>query len=344
MAAHEQFKSTLGDADPEFKAVIELLTEVQRISDQHGITAGIENPYTTLDAQELSSKWRETKDLVPRRDATLQAEMVRQQNNERLRVEFANKANAVGQWVEGKLDTVSGLGMQKGSLEEHQARLKDIEKEVAAYRPNLDELEQHNQDVQEAMIFENQHTPYTMETLRVGWEQLLTSIARNINELDNQILTRDSKGITGEQMEEFRKSFVHFDKTRNQKLDPKEFKACLISLGYNIRDDKQGEADFQRIMTSVDPNHLGYITFDAFLDFMTRESTDTDTAEQVMQSFRILAGDKPFITAEILRRELPADQAEYCVQRMQPYKGADAPAGALDYTTFSTALYGESDM
>ena len=53
---------------------------------------------------------------------------------------------------------------------------------------------------------------------------------------------------------------------------------------------------------------------------------------------------QPFITAEILRRELPADQAEYCVQRMQPYKGADAPAGALDYTTFSTALYGESDM
>ncbi len=54
----------------------------------------------------------------------------------------------------------------------------------------------------------------------------------------------------------------------------------------------QGEADFQRIMTAVDPNHLGYVTFDAFLDFMTREATDTDTAEQVMQSFRILAGDK----------------------------------------------------
>ena len=54
----------------------------------------------------------------------------------------------------------------------------------------------------------------------------------------------------------------------------------------------QGEADFQRIMSIVDPNHLGYVTFDSFLDFMTRETTDTDTAEQVMQSFRILAGDK----------------------------------------------------
>ena len=45
-------------------------------------------------------------------------------------------------------------------------------------------------------------------------------------------------------------------------------------------------------MSIVDPNGLNYVTFDAFLDFMTRETTDTDTAEQVMQSFRILAGDK----------------------------------------------------
>lgn len=53
-----------------------------------------------------------------------------------------------------------------------------------------------------------------METLRVGWEQLLTSINRNINEVENQILTRDSKGITQEQLNEFRSSFNHFDKNR----------------------------------------------------------------------------------------------------------------------------------
>ena len=54
-----------------------------------------------------------------------------------------------------------------------------------------------------------------------------------------QILTRDSKGITNDQMDEFRKSFFHFDKTRTRRLEPKEFKACLVSLGYNIRDDRQ---------------------------------------------------------------------------------------------------------
>lgn len=62
----------------------------------------------------------------------------------------------------------------------------------------------------------------------------------------------------------------------------------------------QGEIDFQRILAVVDPNSTGYVHFDAFLDFMTRESTDTDTAEQVIDSFRILAGDKVNIQFDFL--------------------------------------------
>ena len=65
-----------------------------------------------------------------------------------------------------------------------------------------------------------------------------------------QILTRDTKGITNEQMDEFRRSFQHFDRNHNRRLEPKEFRACLISLGYNIREDAQGEKDFRAIMSS----------------------------------------------------------------------------------------------
>lgn len=52
--------------------------------------------------------------------------------------------------------------------------------------------------------------------IRVGWEQLLTTIARTINEVENQILTRDAKGISQEQMNEFRASFNHFDRVRGR--------------------------------------------------------------------------------------------------------------------------------
>ncbi|XP_058874785.1 alpha-actinin-4 [Acipenser ruthenus] len=97
-------------------------------------------------------------------------------------------------------------------------------------------------------------------------------------------------------------------------------------------------------MSVVDPNSSGVVTFQAFIDFMSKETTDTDTADQVVASFKVLAGDKNFITAAELRRELPPDQAEYCISRMAPYQGPDTIPGALDYMSFSTALYGESDL
>ncbi|GAB6024874.1 hypothetical protein CHUAL_009988 [Chamberlinius hualienensis] len=343
--AHEQFKQTLGEADKEYKSIVSLVQEVQTIAQKNQIPGGIDNPYTTLTSAELTTKWTEVRQLVPKRDQVLQQELMRQQNNERLRRHFAEKANIVGPWLERQMDQVTAIGMGiTGNLEDQLTKLKNLDQQVVTYRPHLDELERVHQEIQEAMIFENRYTQYTMETLRVGWEQLLTSINRNINEVENQILTRDSKGITQEQLNEFRMSFNHFDKNHTGRLTPEEFKSCLVSLGYSISKDRQGDTEFMRIMTIVDANNTGYVHFDAFLDFMTRESTDTDTAEQVIDSFRILAGDKPYITAEELRRELPPDQAEYCIKRMAPLRGSNAVPGALDYMSFSTALYGESDL
>ncbi|UYV79415.1 hypothetical protein LAZ67_17002526 [Cordylochernes scorpioides] len=343
LAAHETFKGTLGEADREHAAIASLAAEVQNMSARHQLSA--DNPYTSLTAAAVAAKWADVKHLVPKRDQVLQTELLRQQSNERLRRKFAEKANTVGPWLERQLDQVTAIGMGvSGSLEDQLNRLNQLEVTATQYRPHLDELERTHQEIQEAMIFENRYTHYTMETLRVGWEQLLTAIHRTVNEVENQILTRDSKGISQEQLTEFRTSFNHFDKNRIGRLTPEEFKSCLVSLGYSIRNDRQGENDFRRILTIVDPNNTGSVHFDAFLDFMTRESTDSDTAEQIIDSFRILAGDKPYIMAEELRRELPPDQAEYCIQRMTIYKGHSSVPGALDYMTFSTALYGESDL
>lgn len=291
--AHDQFKATLGEADKEFNLIVNLVREVESIVKQHQIPGGLENPYTTLTAHDMTRKWSDVRQLVPQRDQTLANELRKQQNNEMLRRQFAEKANIVGPWIERQMDAVTAIGMGlQGSLEDQLHRLKEYEQAVYAYKPNIEELEKIHQAVQESMIFENRYTNYTMETLRVGWEQLLTSINRNINEVENQILTRDSKGISQEQLNEFRSSFNHFDKNRTGRLTPEEFKSCLVSLGYSIGKDRQGDLDFQRILAVVDPNNTGYVHFDAFLDFMTRESTDTDTAEQVIDSFRILAADK----------------------------------------------------
>ncbi|XP_032238380.2 alpha-actinin-1 [Nematostella vectensis] len=336
--AHEAFKENMPAAQAEYNSIMDIAVQIESLSGQ-------ENPYTSLSKEDINEGWNQVVDLVPKRDILLRDERSKQDRNERLRVEFANKANVVGPWIQQQGEKLRTIGFHmEGSLEKNLQVLQDLETFITSYKPNIEELEVINQEVQQALIFENPHTKYTMEAMRVGWEQLLTAIARNINEVENQILTRDSKGITEEQMKEFRASFNFFDKDQTGKLEPNEFKQCLVSLGYNIKEGDKGDREFERLLGIVDPNGTGKVTFQAFVDFMTRETADSDTAEQVMESFRILAGDKPFITAEELRRELPPDQAEYCIARMAPYEGKDAVPGALDYMSFSTALYGESDL
>ncbi|XP_075892651.1 alpha-actinin-4-like isoform X2 [Nelusetta ayraudi] len=376
IAAHEQFKSTLGEAQKELEAIQEIHTEVKRIADSNGIELTGGNPYTTITPDSIDSKWVKAMELVPQRDRALQGELHKQNSNDELRKKFADKANEVGAYSKAKMEEIGAKAIEMhGTLEKQLEDLKTYQESIISYTPEINTLESIHQEIQEALIFDNPYTSYTMEHLRVGWEQLLTTIARTINEVENQILTRDAKGISQEQLIEYRASFNHFDKDHSGALKAEEFKACLISLGYDVENDKQGDAEFARIMGIVDPNNSGAVTFQAFIDFMSKETTDTDTADQVIASFKILAGDKVrfslhtlewkcnehlnsihltflscfpstqnFITADELRRELPPDQAEYCIARMAPYSGPDGVPGALDYMSFSTALYGESDL
>lgn len=344
ITAHGQFKSTLPDADREREAILDIQRQAQKIADYNHIKL-TGNPYTTVTPEIINFKWEKVQQLVPKRDNALKSEQDKQQSNERLRLEFASLANVEGPWIQSKMEEIGRIAIEMhGTLEDQMSHLKQYEQSVINHKPNIDRLEQKHQLIQEALIFDNKHTNYTMEHIRVGWEHLLTTIARTINEVENQILTRDAKGISQEQMHEFRASFNHFDRDHTGALGPEEFKACLISLGYDVENERQGEAEFNRIMASVDPNNSGMVTFQAFIDFMSRETTDTDSADQVIASFKVLAGDKNFITAAELRRELPPDQAEYCISRMAPYHGPDTVPGALDYMSFSTALYGESDL
>uniref|UniRef100_A0A3B1JVS6 Actinin alpha 2 n=2 Tax=Astyanax mexicanus TaxID=7994 RepID=A0A3B1JVS6_ASTMX len=337
MGAHDQFKATLPEADTERQAIMSIYNEVQKIAQSYGIAPNLTNMYCSITPAEISQKWEQVKRLVPQRDSSLREELSRQQVNERMRRQFAAQANSIGPWIQARMEVNSvDAG---GTLEDQMNQLKQYESMIINYKTNIDRLEGDHQVIQESLIFDNKHTNYTMEHIRVGWELLLTTIARTINEIETQILTRDAKGISQQQLNEFRSSFSHFDRKKKGGMETDDFRACLISMGYDL-----GEAEFARIMSLVDPNGKGLVTFQSFVDFMTRETTEMDTAEQVAASFRILAADKPYILIEELRRELPPEQAEYCISRMPLYAGPDGVPGALDYSAFSTALYGESDL
>ncbi|VDO17465.1 unnamed protein product [Haemonchus placei] len=106
-SAHDQFKSTLGDADKEFASISAIEKEIERLVEAHDLDRELlRNPYTDLAAADIRRKWGEVQQAVPRRDGQLQSELRRQQNNERLRTVFADKANQVGPWLEKELERV----------------------------------------------------------------------------------------------------------------------------------------------------------------------------------------------------------------------------------------------
>lgn len=51
---------------------------------------------------------RQVRQLVPARDQALIEEHARQQNNERLRRQFANQANVIGPWIQTKMEVGPG--------------------------------------------------------------------------------------------------------------------------------------------------------------------------------------------------------------------------------------------
>lgn len=50
-----------------------------------------------------------------------------------------------------------------GTLEDQLSHLRQYEKSIVNYKPKIDQLECDHQLIQEALIFDNKHTNYTME-------------------------------------------------------------------------------------------------------------------------------------------------------------------------------------
>lgn len=69
IAAHDQFKSTLSDADREREAILGIQSKAQKIADYNNIKLSGNNPYTSVTPQIINSKWERVGVACASRDA-----------------------------------------------------------------------------------------------------------------------------------------------------------------------------------------------------------------------------------------------------------------------------------
>jgi len=103
--------------------------------------------------------------------------------------------------------------------------------------------------------------------------------------------------LTEEQIAEFKEAFTLFDKDGDGNITTKELGTVMRSLGQNPT-----EAELKDMIEEVDADVNGTIDFPEFLTMMARKMQDTDTEEDIRESFRVFDKDgNGFISAAELR-------------------------------------------
>ncbi|XP_068925579.1 spectrin alpha chain, non-erythrocytic 1 isoform X9 [Petaurus breviceps papuanus] len=360
--AHDAFRSSLSSAQADFNQLAELDRQIKsfRVAS---------NPYTWFTMEALEETWRNLQKIIKERELELQKEQRRQEENDKLRQEFAQHANAFHQWIQETRtylldgiayrrvirvyqyevgDDLSGRSCmveESGTLESQLEATKRKHQEIRAMRSQLKKIEDLGAAMEEALILDNKYTEHSTVGLAQQWDQLDQLGMRMQHNLEQQIQARNTTGVTEEALKEFSMMFKHFDKDKSGRLNHQEFKSCLRSLGYDLPMVEEGEPDpeFEAILDTVDPNRDGHVSLQEYMAFMiSRETENVKSSEEIESAFRALSSEgKPYVTKEELYQNLTREQADYCISHMKPYvdgKGRELPS-AFDYVEFTRSLF-----
>jgi actinin alpha len=304
------------------------LAELRSLNDElsaAGVTeVGAMSELTMADAE---AKWSSTDASLNEHASALAAEASRQAENEEIRKAFAAKADEFNAYVDAEFDAVNKLA--EGSSDP-QATLAALDAKAATFSAGdakLGELSAANARQNSAGISDNEHTKHTFAALETKWKEFCKSIDEKKQVLTRAISEKSSGAVTAEQVSELTECFNHFDRDRTGTLARDEFKAALSAIG-EILTDEQVEEVYAKY---GDP-----LPRDGFVEFMSKRMSATDSEDDILEAFKIIAGDQDYVTADQLRPCFDPATFEYLKSVMPPYPGVD---GALDFKAWTSSCY-----
>ena len=112
----------------------------------------------------------------------------------------------------------------------------------------------------------------------------------------------DRPGLSQDEIDEIRQAFDLFDTNQTGKIDPKELKAAMQSLGF----DTKNPTIFQMIseLDTPESQKKGGIDFDTFVEAINNKLGDKETKEGIRRIFNLFIDDpqQETITLSSLRR------------------------------------------
>jgi len=307
----EAFKSALDKLDEEVKAKAEekkgAYSKVWTDLTELKVTR---NEYTSHNPTSLQKLADNVTTALQGRHAAYAAELARQKANDDLCKEFAAAAKA----FDGKLNAnKDAVNTSTKALEEQQADVQAFQK-AAATDGELKSVQGIQAKIDTAGVVYNRHSLLTAVDCEANWNQYLDFLTTKNTNLGKEIEHKKLRGITPEQYAEIDREFKRFDTNSNGVLDAKEFRQVLYSLG-----EEKRKSEVQEIMDkysgSKDSKNISYA---AFKEFMIDQLGDSDTKDEIIQGFKLMARGQDAVPLAEMDLVLPDETIAFITKTAPP--------------------------
>ncbi|KAI0789597.1 actinin-like protein [Abortiporus biennis] len=284
--------------------VTTLFGNVQTKLKTYGLREYIPPPGLTL--ADLDAAWSALLASEARRYRAINAQI--REIKEALRKKFADFANDFSKRLGAMSSELAGI---EGSLEDQQEQVTQVQTRIPDLASSLSVLAEIDQECRDANVDENDYTIFTYQDLEFELELVQQSITKKIKFIDNQIVSRNMTNLTPAQLEQFESTFRYFDKDESNTLEITEMTAALASLGI-VYSDEDMDIIYDQLLQDY-----GAVTFEAFINLLVDIMEDQTSPDQLRESFRGIANDKPFVTELDLRvAHLPQSSIDYLKEAM----------------------------
>lgn len=301
--------------------VTTLLGNIQTKLRTYGLREYI--PPLGLALSDLDDAWNDLLQSEAKRSRAINAQI--RQIKESLRKEFAELANDFSQRLHVISLELSGVA---GPLETQQDQVKEIQTRLPTLSEVLTRVAKAEQDCVAANVEENDYTVFTCQDLEFELGLVAQSLTKKISFIDNQIVSRNMTNLTPVQLEQFESTFRYFDRDETNTLSLTETSAALASQGLVYSDE-----DMTYIYDQLLQDY-GAVTFEAFINLLVDITEDQTSPEQLRESFRGIAGNKPFVTELDMRlAQLPVSAVDY-LSKVIPSTNNEVGEPEYDYDTW----------
>ncbi|GAB5591055.1 alpha-actinin [Umbelopsis nana] len=281
-------------------------------------------PPAGLTLADLDKKWKGLLDSEANYHRSINGKL--REIKENLRKSYAQAANDFQKQLNA---TTLELVKLDGDLDIQLNRVQTITGKLQPLQSSLQKIAELDRQCEEANTEENDYTIYSVEDLKFELTLVQKAVQKKSAFIENQIVSRNMTNLTPAQLEEFESTFRYFDKDNSNSLSVAELSAAIASLGFFYEDK-----EFDRIFSQIAEGQ-SEASFEQFIHYMVSVTEDKATPEQLCQSFRAIAGDKPYVTELDLKMcMVPVPVIETLKQTM-PKSNQDG----YDYTAWVNSVF-----